>query len=233
MAQDRITHLEGEAQTAIDESVVPRGETAYRVTELEAIVAEAREEVAELQDVANRADQKLRNLEKDQELEMLRGKERVRNEFKEAHDQDIRAKDDLIQLLKAKVESLERNARGHITEAPGAATVPVSRDDAYALGGGSPREEDSVSQMREHPADKDGVSPSQSMDSSGTACRLRLPPLPKFSCEDRDDADAMARWLRKLDRHAEIKKWSTRERLLQFEMHLAGRAVARGGQKEL
>ena len=58
----------------------------------------------------------------------------------------------------------------------------------------------------------------------GAGNRLKLPTLPKFTGEDRDDVDSLRRWIAKLEKHAELQKWTDREKLVQFELHLAGRA---------
>lgn len=55
--------------------------------------------------------------------------------------------------------------------------------------------------------------------------RLRLPALPKFSGADVDkDSDSYTRWIKKLERHAELQKWSEHEKLLQFELLLTEKA---------
>ena len=54
--------------------------------------------------------------------------------------------------------------------------------------------------------------------------KLRLPALAKFTGEDRDDVDGFVRWLRRLERHAELEQWTERQKLIQFELHLAGKA---------
>ena len=59
---------------------------------------------------------------------------------------------------------------------------------------------------------------------SATARRLSLPSVPDFNGEKLDDEDAFSRWIKKLEKHAEICRWSVREKLLQFELHLVGRA---------
>ena len=59
-------------------------------------------------------------------------------------------------------------------------------------------------------------------DTAHTA-RLKLPSLPKFTGDDRDDVDSLRRWLVKLEKHAELQNWTEREKLVQFELHLAGR----------
>ena len=35
---------------------------------------------------------------------------------------------------------------------------------------------------------------------------------------------AYERWIKKLEKHAELQAWTDREKLLQFELHLTGRA---------
>ena len=38
------------------------------------------------------------------------------------------------------------------------------------------------------------------------------------------DESSFERWLRKLERHSQLQGWSSRNKLLQFELHLRGRA---------
>ena len=42
--------------------------------------------------------------------------------------------------------------------------------------------------------------------------------------DNREDVDALGRWLAKLEKHAELLRWSEYTKLLQFELHLTGRA---------
>ena len=56
--------------------------------------------------------------------------------------------------------------------------------------------------------------------------RLSLTSVPEFNGEKLDDEEAFNRWIKKLEKHAEICRWSVREKLLQFELHLVGRAEA-------
>ena len=51
-----------------------------------------------------------------------------------------------------------------------------------------------------------------------------LPQLPMFGNKGQDDGDSYDRWLRKLDRHVSLQKWSLREKMLQFELRLTGKA---------
>ena len=53
-----------------------------------------------------------------------------------------------------------------------------------------------------------------------TSRRLLLLSIPEFNGEKLDDEDAFNRWIKKLEKHAEICQWSVREKL-QFELHLS------------
>ena len=55
---------------------------------------------------------------------------------------------------------------------------------------------------------------------------MKLPALPLFGGEEKDDEGAFSRWLAKLEKHAELLRWSSRDKLLQFELHLTGRRRA-------
>ena len=53
---------------------------------------------------------------------------------------------------------------------------------------------------------------------------MKLPSLPTFNLKDKMEAGAYNRWLAKLEKYAELQRWSARDKLLQFELHLAGKA---------
>ena len=48
--------------------------------------------------------------------------------------------------------------------------------------------------------------------------------MPEFSGSDLSDEGAYQWWLLKLDKHAELLQWGERVKLLQFELHLTGKA---------
>ena len=56
----------------------------------------------------------------------------------------------------------------------------------------------------------------------GAGNRLKLPTLPKFTRENRDDVNSLCCWIAKLEKHAELQRLTDREKLVQFELHLAG-----------
>ena len=53
-----------------------------------------------------------------------------------------------------------------------------------------------------------------------TAKKMTLPTLQKFG----GDGDAFDRWLRKFFHYAELEQWTERQKLLQLELYLSGRA---------
>ena len=55
---------------------------------------------------------------------------------------------------------------------------------------------------------------------------MKLPPLPGFNAERQagHEGEEYERWLRKLNKHAELRRWSQRDKLLQFELLLTDKA---------
>ena len=74
--------------------------------------------------------------------------------------------------------------------------------------------------------DSAGGSTGQGRAHARTGGGMKLPALPNFGADKLSDheGEAYGRWLRKLTKHAELQGWSEREKLLQFELHLVGRA---------
>ena len=70
-------------------------------------VGEMRGRLDEADDLLDRSQWEMEQLRAQSELEVLKAKESVRAEMQKAHSQELRVRDDLIQLLKAKVASLE------------------------------------------------------------------------------------------------------------------------------
>ena len=62
---------------------------------------------------------------------------------------------------------------------------------------------------------------SEAMEDLSHANCLKHAALPKFSDDDKDDVDLLKRWLEK---YAELQCWTEQEKLVQFELHLAGHA---------
>ena len=152
----------------------------------------------EADDLADRTQWKLEQLRAQSELETLKAKESLRAEMQKVHSQELRVRDDLIQLLRAKVASLE------------AGSLVVK---AVAVDPVEPKREDRVADT---PVEKEVVP-------TGATRKVTLPTLPRF-VGDRSEDGAFEHWTKKLLRHAELEKWTEREKLLQLELHLSGRA---------
>ena len=190
-AQDKIGELElklEEEKTAPLDETTPSSEVgSIIVRELE----DARDEALEALD---RTQWEMEKLKGKHEHQVLLMKESLREELEKKYERDIRTRDELIELLRVKKGTKQR-------ETP---SSEVGGAGAQSSGGGSPEPE----------------GPGESQRGN----RLKLPTLPKFTGEDRDDVDSLRRWLAKLDKHAELQRWTDREKLVQFELHLAGRA---------
>ena len=159
----------------------------------------------------------------------------IREEIESAHKRESDAQVDLIGMLKLKLTKVS----GDYSVTDTHAYTGVSyKSPAYPHGQGLDAHSGTVSRevspsyvgssvsertrIKSHssrlpvPSDESGVS--DGMPKSG------LPQLPMFGSKGQDDGDALDRWLRKLDRHAALQKWSPREKLLQFELRLTGKA---------
>ena len=79
-----------------------------------------------------------------------------------------------------------------------------------SLGGGS-------SNSKPVEVDKD---PPRAVEERTTSKKMTLPTLQKFN----GDGDAFDHWLRKFSHYAELEQWTERQKLLQLELYLSGRA---------
>ena len=165
----------------------------------------AEEHVADARDEIDQIQWELENLYKDVEIKVARAKNAVQEEMREAHSREIAVRDDMIALLKEKVALLEGRRRPEEEECPN-------------LGGGSdPPAVEAARTLEVHE-----TSPVE-LHMPSTTRKMTLPPLARFSGDSKDD-DAFDRWVRKLLQHAELEHWTDREKLLQLELHLSGRA---------
>jgi len=116
-------------------------------------------------------------------------------------------------MLRARLAELE----GQPSKAAQATVKKVS----FALK--EPQDEESGGSAKEvgGPSGYESVSPEG--EQVKVARKVTLPPLPWFSGEKLEDG-AFERWTKKLLRHAELEKWTEREKLLQLELHLSGQA---------
>ena len=148
------------------------------------------------------------------------------SEMQQMHARDIDTRDELIALLKAKLaekgghkESPKQHAVKEHSQTSEHSSTQKSVDK-------SPKEpsEKGVS-VTLYPQRDGTMSPTPSVASeSQHVQKMRLPALPKMNGEDKENSDSFDLWLQKLEKHAELEQWSDRQKLLQFELHLVGKA---------
>ena len=198
-ALDRVAALEEGRGSACDE-------------DHEDAIRELQDQRDEARDDADRKQWEVEQLKRDLELETMRAKESARGELQVAHALELQTRDDLVRLLKSRVAELEKQLQKSSQEAT------ASQGGVEARGGGSSRSPGTGSE-----SSASSTLGSEGVNSGPPTRKLTLPPLPKFTGEKADE-DAFERWSRRLLRHAELEKWTDHEKLLQLEIHLAGRA---------
>ena len=158
----------------------------------------------ELDDANDRIDQlewRLEQREYKIELRVAKAKDRAQ----EDHRKELEARDELITLLKEKLQRLSPAEVRPSVLGSGCTTTSDKENKKNAVG--EKKASDSTS------------------TASGRTVRVNLPPLPTFSGdESKGDEDSFDRWIRKLEKYAELEQWSDREKLLQLELRLKGRA---------
>ena len=151
---------------------------------------------SQLKEANCEAEQRQRQFERENELDVLKARETVRADLEMKFQSELDTRDELVKMLRARVLELEM----WTAEEPEGVTesTPSTRD-------GPPLESIASSDKEEVPR------------------KPTLPSLAKFTGDEKE-VGAFERWTRKLLRHAEIEKWNDRVKLLQLELHLAGRA---------
>ena len=193
---------------------------AEALLQAEQAKVQAAKEVEELRSLADK-------LCIQKKVEISRAKDAVRDELHHSHLRELETRDELNGMLREKVnavqgrmDSLEKELLAkdsRIAELERSHTPPsrLPTDDLLGLGL------------------EDGTDPSDAtaerIESHRTGLRHRLHStlLPYYNGEDAAaDDGAFDRWVKKLKRCAEIDGWNDREQLLQFELHLTGKAEA-------
>ena len=160
-------------------------------------------------------------------MDISRAKDAVRDELHHSHLRELETRNELNGMLREKVnavqgwvDSLEKELLAkdsRIAELERSHTSPsrLPTDDLLGLGL------------------EDGTDPSDAtterIESHRTGLRHRLHStlLPYYNGDDAAaDDGAFDRWVKKPKRCAEIDGWNDREQLLQFELHLTGKAEA-------
>ena len=190
-----------ELQTAVEEANLTRGVSTTDDSR-----------VSRLEDALDRVSWELEEARRDFELKLLTAKEEVRSELQRAHSKELASRDDVIQLLKEKVDKDNKGASSD--KKADSSTRRVSTEHI-------------ASSLAQSMSEDTAASPTQGAlkESTARSCTNRYPQLSKFSGEgEQEDPECYQRWLRKLERVAELQQWSEREKLIQFELLLTGKA---------
>ena len=148
-------------------------------------------------------------LKNEKELAVIRVKDALRDLMR-THRREMETKEELARLQKERGEERIRALELQLAEKDAKiAKLEATASEAGDEGGG-----DLIPTV----ADTDG--------GRSTSRRIPLPTIPEFNGEKCDDEDLFSRWTKKLEKYSEIGRWSEREKLLQFELHLVGRAEA-------
>ena len=159
----------------------------------------------------------------------------IKEEIESAHKRESDTQEDLIGILKLKLTEVSgdhsiMNARAH--------TGVSHKSPTYMVGRGLDTHP-SLSVLREGTLSDTGstVTEGTCIISHRSALTVQadeltndgaqitgLPQLPMFGNKGQDNGDSYDRGLRKLDHHTVLQKWSPREKLLQFELRLTGKA---------
>jgi len=157
--------------------------------------------------------------------------ERVRQEMLAAHHREVQTQADPIGMLKDKLNvhddyimmGVGRNNDPHLPRDSSmghllGVSVATDISNSKALRG--------VSSYTPTPAPRSSttLTPKPAPCILQVRAGVHLPPLPMFGAADGDNGDALRHWIRYLSHHAELQQWTAHETLMQFELHLTGKA---------
>ena len=125
-------------------------------------------------------------------------------------NRDVQVRDELLEALRTQLQ--EREQRIQQLEQDRRAELPVAHERR--------RQSESRESVDGRAGDRDGTP----VPADQTQPRIYLPALPQFSGEGSSDEGDFERWVRKLQKHAELRGWTDRQTMVQFELHLSGRA---------
>jgi len=193
------------------EAAVQATMTSHFEEELARAVAAERKRTNVVQQQLEAMQKTIVGLQGETELAVIRAKDALREDLTRIHRQDLQTKEELARLQIERGEERLRALELQLAEKDARiAEFEATTSDASDVG------ERDVLPIVTVPTD------------SGRAVsrRIPLPPIPEFNGEKVDDEDSFGRWTKKFDKHSEIGRWSEREKLLQSELHLGGRAEA-------
>ena len=196
------------------------------------------ETIIDLENRLGRAQRELSEVNQKFEFTVMKVKEELRGEMLQLHSKELQARDYLVQLLREKVDRLEEDMSGNVeldgspVFREGTVLCPTGGTDMSTVvsdtSSGAPGSRPELIQT----ATARGADEKSSEGRKRTAAEIpdsgsrpiKLPALATFNGEDTEDVGSFSRWLHKLERAAELYKWTDREKLIQFELLLTGRA---------
>ena len=155
--------------------------------------------------------------------EVLQARDETLEAIDRTHWELDKMKRDMQQFMRGALESMVNELKAECQRGVSGGATTNPGEIATHLGGGSDRRkttETNTPGTVQSSQESDNPEPTKPCIEKP----MKLPPLLSFSGESREDVDALDRWLAKLEKHAELMCWSEHTKLLQFELHLAGRA---------
>ena len=224
-----LSHANHKLEEAIEQTELDESEVSRKLCESNYQLEVTNEELIEAREAVDWAEWQLEQACKQFQFDVMKAKATLRAEMQQRHAKDLDARDELIAMLKAKLAEKEGHSETQKQSAVKETSQPL-RDSKCAMTRKSdkcPREpsEKEASTLASAGGDSTvSPAPSDVSDGQHVLHKMRLPALTKMNREDRENSDSFDLWLQKLEKHAELEHWSERQKLLQFELHLVGRA---------
>ena len=230
----KVADLRRQLQTATEKEHEAQG-TIYdlqqQITEQQIRLEDALRERDAAMESATQLEVALSDLSREVDGRVLEGVENVRHAMSVAHQREVDTQADLISMLKDKLalyEGIPLAGAGRNDDPYPSRDLPTVHDNSYSVATDVNSEASHVvsTELRPTPAPriKNLQKPTPAPRRPKGRATPQLPPLPMFGGADTDDGDALQRWVNKLQRHAQLQQWTGHEALLQFELHLAGKA---------
>ena len=230
----KVADLRRQLQTATEKEHKAQG-TIYdlqqQITEQQTRLEDALRERDAAMESATQLEVALSDLSREVDGRVLEGVENVRHAMSVAHQREVDTQADLISMLKDKLAlyaGIPLAGAGRNDDPYQSRDLPTVHDNSYSVATDVNSKASHVvsTELRPTPAPriKSLQKPTPAHRRPKGRATPQLPPLPMFGGADTDNGDALQRWVNKLQCHAQLQQWTGHEALLQFELHLAGKA---------
>jgi len=226
----KIADLRRQLQTATEKE----HESQETIIELRQLVTQQEttleETLRERDDAVGQLEARLSEMSSEIEYRVQQEVENVRQTMVAAHQREVETQADLIGMLKDKLSMYEGNLSlasvGRNDDPRPSRDLPHVSNYSVATDVDSEASLVVPTHYKPTPAPRTQchAKPTPAPRKPKARPTAQLPPLPMFGSTDTDDGDAFNRWINKLHRHAQLQQWTEHETLLQFELHLTGRA---------